>query len=203
MYTPSPFNVDDPEVIHAFIRQNAFGLLLTVSGDAIHDTHTPFHLSEDGSILTGHIARANQQWKNWDASTKAKVIFAGPHAYVSPRFYQSEFNVPTWNYTAVSITGQLTVVEDADEILEFMDRLIAANEPTTAPWTLDHEDERNLNLLKGIVVFRISIEAVEAKFKLNQNKSEAEQQNVINALSQSKNAGDQEVAELMRSIDAS
>ncbi|MEM7012726.1 MAG: FMN-binding negative transcriptional regulator [Verrucomicrobiota bacterium] len=202
MYTPSQFKVDDPEVIHAFIRQNAFGLLLTTSGEEIHDTHTPFYLSDDGTILTGHIARANPQWKNWDTKTTAKAIFTGPHAYVSPRFYQTEFNVPTWNYTAVSISGQLSIVEDTSEILESMDHLIAENETTDSPWALDHGDERNLNLLKGIVVFRLTIEEVEAKFKLNQNKSEAERKNVIEGLSQSDSAGDREVAELMRSIDA-
>ncbi len=94
MYTPPKFKVEDPEVIGNFIREHAFGLLLTVSGTEIHDTHTPFVLTDDGHLL-GHIARANPQWSHWTADTVAKVIFSGPHAYISPNYYASEFNVPT------------------------------------------------------------------------------------------------------------
>ena len=109
MYTPEKFNIEDREAILRFIRQNPFGLLLSVGGGVIHDTHTPFIVAEDGKQLLGHLARANPQWASWGEGSVAKVVFSGPHAYVSPRYYESEFAVPTWNYTAVSVSGQIRI----------------------------------------------------------------------------------------------
>ena len=197
MYTPPSFKVDDRETIHQFIRDNAFGLLLSVADGVIHDTHTPFILSEDGQHLLGHLARANPQWENWGEASSAKVIFTGPHAYISPRYYVSEFAVPTWNYTAVSISGRLTVIDDTEAKLDFLDKLTATNETTDSPWTLDRSDERYLKLLSGIVVFSVSIDSAEASFKLNQNKRIEDQQKVVASLTKTGCPFDQQVASLM------
>ena len=197
MYTPQKFKIDDPETVRRFIRENPFGLLLSVDQGSIHDTHTPFLVSEDGQHLLGHIARANPQWKSWSEGTKAKVVFSGAHAYISPRYYESEFAVPTWNYTAVSVAGRISVTEDADAKLDFLDRLTAANETSEDPWTLDRSDERYLNLLAGIVVFSISIDSIEASFKLNQNKSLDDQRKVVASLTETGCPFDRDVAELM------
>jgi transcriptional regulator len=197
MYTPAKFQVDEPSAIHAFIRKHSFGLLLTVSGQEIEDTHTPFLLSESDGCLVGHVARANPQWKSWNKSTRAKVIFTGPHAYVSPGYYVSEFNVPTWNYTAVSVSGALTVIEDEAEVVGFLDDLTAHHETGDAPWKLDRKDDRYMKLLSGIVVFRVAMESVEASFKLNQNKAEEDQRGVIGALKGTSCPSEGAVAELM------
>ena len=199
MYIHPSFKIEDREVIDAFIRKNSFGLLLTIFGSDIHDTHTPFVISDCGSLLIGHIARANEQWKNWDSSTTAKVIFTGEHAYVSPHYYESEFNVPTWNYTAVSVSGVLSIISDESEVLQFLEDLTALHERETDAWKLNREDERYLKLLSGIVVFRISIDKIEASFKLNQNKSFEDQSSVINSLSQSACPFDHKVAATMQS----
>lgn len=199
MYTPPKFNIEDASTIHAFIDQHAFGLLLTVAGDHIHDTHTPLIRCPRSNQLIGHIARANPQWKNWGANTPAKVIFTGPHAYISPQYYASEFNVPTWNYTAVSVTGKLTILEDQDSVLQFMDALVDKYEKGTAnPWHLRRDDERYMKLLAGIVVFGVSMDDVKASFKLNQNKAIQDQQSVIRALQQTGSPMDGEVASLMQ-----
>lgn len=181
MYIPPKFRVEDASAIQSFIRDNAFGLLLSVNGDEIDDTHTPFILTDKG-LLLGHIAKANPQWKSWRDGSRVKVIFTGPHSYISPRYYVSEFAVPTWNYTAVSVTGSITVIQDQDMVLDFLDRLVAENESTDSPWKLDRSDERYLKLLSSIVVFSVSMERVEASFKLNQNKSEEDQFKVIRSL---------------------
>ena len=196
MYTPPKFKVDDPAVIHSFIREHSFGLLLSLEGDEIHDTHTPFIISEDGSLV-GHIARANPQWKSWTDGSSVKVIFTGPHSYISPGYLESEFNVPTWNYTAVSVTGKLTMIEDETRVLEFLDALVAENEVAELPWKLDRSDERYMKLLSGIVVFAISMDRVEASFKLNQNKSTEDQQSVVSSLQSSGCPFDEAVASLM------
>jgi transcriptional regulator len=196
MYTPPKFKVDDPAVIRDFIEKHPFGSLLSIDGNQIHDTHTPFIISENGGLV-GHIARANPQWKGWTNESRVKVIFTGPHSYISPRFYVSEFAVPTWNYTVVSITGRIKIIEEEDAMLQFLDRLIAGNEPSSNPWILDRTDERYLNLLSGIVVFLVSMDSVEASFKLNQNKSNEDQSKVVNSLSASGCPFDRAVADLM------
>lgn len=196
MYIPPKFRVDDPAEIHSFIRGNSFGLLLSVDGNEIHDTHTPFVLSDDG-LLLGHIAKANPQWRHWSQGSTVKVIFTGPHGYISPRHYVSEFAVPTWNYTAVSVTGCITVLRDEDSVLSFLDRLIAENENSKAPWVLNRNDERYMKLLSSIIVFSISMDAVEASFKMNQNKSAADQLKVISSLEASGCPFDSNVASLM------
>lgn len=83
MYTPHKFRVDHPEIVMSFIQANPFGLVLSVNGNEIHDTHTPFVLSQDREHLIGHIAKANLHWESWKPGTKSKVIFTGPHAYIS------------------------------------------------------------------------------------------------------------------------
>ena len=197
MYTPPPFKIDDPEVIRQFICENSFGLLLSITDGFIQDTHTPFVFSEDGQQLLGHIARANAQWRGWESNPSAKVIFSGPHSYISPRYYKSDFAVPTWNYTAVSVSGRITLIEDTESQLDFLDRLTAANENSDDPWSLDRNDERYLNLLSGIVVFSVEVDSVEATFKLNQNKSAEDQHKVIASLSQTGCPFDLSVGSLM------
>lgn len=202
MYTPQKFKIDDPDTIRRFVSENSFGLLLSIGDGVIHDTHTPFVISEDGNQLWGHIAKANPHWKCWGEDSIAKVIFTGPHAYISPRYYESEFAVPTWNYTAVSISGRIAVVEDDETKLDFLDRLTASNETSDSPWKLDRSDERYINLLSGIVVFTVSTDSVEASFKLNQNKSIADQRKVIASLTQTGCPFDHDVASLMtRNLD--
>ena len=196
MFTPPKFRVDDPLEIHSFIRNNSFGLLLSFNGDEIDDTHTPFVLSE-GGLLLGHIAKVNPQWKSWRDGSAVKVIFTGPHSYISPRYYVSEFSVPTWNYTAVSVTGRITVIQDEDSIFGFLDSLIAGNEGSDSPWALDRRDERYMKMLSAIVVFSISMDRVEASFKLSQNKSEEDQFKVIRSLEATGCPFDSSVASLM------
>ena len=201
MYTPPKFQIDDPKTIRSFVEDNSFGLLLSFDGISIQDTHTPFIYSEDGKSLWGHIARANPQWKSWRESIKAKVIFTGPHAYISPSYYVTEFAVPTWNYSAVSISGEIAIVDEENQVLEFLDKLVAKFEKPENPWRMNRADERYMKLLSGIVVFSISIESVDASFKMNQNKSEEDRSKVIDSLSVSKCPFDNEVASMMSALN--
>ena len=196
MYIPPKFRVESPSVIESFIRENSFGLVLSINGDEIDDTHTPFFLSDNG-LLWGHIAKANPQWKSWRNGSTVKVIFTGPHSYISPRYYVSEFAVPTWNYTAVSVVGRITLIEERDAVLGFLDSLVAENEKSDSPWALDRSDERYMNLLSSIVVFSVSMDRVDASFKLNQNKSEEDQIKVISSLEATGCPFDSSVASLL------
>lgn len=196
MYVPSRFNIEDQDVISSFIKENPFGLLISLDGDEIHDTHTPLHLKADGSIY-GHIARANPQWKSWTQDTKVKVVFSGPHSYISPKFYASEFNVPTWNYSAVSVTGGIKIIDSQEEVLDFLDALTLDHEDSEDPWTLDRNDERYIQLLSGFVVFQIIPTDIQASFKMNQNKSLEDKTKVIDSLRHSGCPFDHQTSEFM------
>ena len=197
MYSPNAFIVTDPSIIRDFICQNGFGILISYDGENFVDTHTPLMISSDLKYITGHIARANPQWQAWEKNINVKVIFHGPHAYISPRYYQSDFNVPTWNYSAVSIDGRISVIDDPDECVHIIRDLISQYEGNSG-WKLNVNDSRYMKLFEAIVCFSIQIENVEAKFKLNQNKSAADQNNVIACLLQSGASLDRETAELMK-----
>eukprot|EP00112_Aurelia_sp_Birch-Aquarium-sp1_P008154 Seg18947.1 transcript_id=Seg18947.1/GoldUCD/mRNA.D3Y31 product="Protease synthase and sporulation protein PAI 2" protein_id=Seg18947.1/GoldUCD/D3Y31 len=196
MYVPPKFNVDDLDTIHSFIKDHPFGLLLSLESEEIHDTHTPFHLRADGALV-GHIAKANPQWKSWTHTSKVKVIFSGPHSYISPKYYSSDFNVPTWNYSAVSITGTIKVIDSEEEMLDFLDSLTNDHEDEKEPWTLDRNDERYMKLLSGIVVFEITPTDIKASFKMSQNKSEEDKANVIDSLNSSGCPFDHQTAEFI------
>ena len=118
MYSPPKFKVEDDAVIRSFIEEHPFGLLLSVEGERIHDTHTPFVFSEKRELL-GHIAKGQSTMEGMGRGSRVKVIFTGPHAYIFPQYYVSEFAVPTWNYTAVSISGSIKIIEQEDEVLRF------------------------------------------------------------------------------------
>lgn len=196
MYSPSAFSVTDASVILDFIRKNGFGIVISRDENGLHDTHTPLMISGDLKCVSGHIARANPQWRTWEKQPDVKVIFHGPHAYISPGYYRSEFNVPTWNYSAVSIDGKLRIIKDRERQVELIRELTSQYEGESG-WRLDTNDDRYMKLFDAVVCFSIEVERIEAKFKLNQNKSEEDQLSVIAHLQASQSGPDRETAELM------
>lgn len=198
MYTPSTFSVEDKETIYQFIENHSFGIIISHGGEEFHDTHTPLYATPELNVLYGHIAKANSQWKDWQANAGVKVLFHGPHTYISPNYYVGSFNVPTWNYTAVSISGVVEILDSLEEKKKVIQSLVAKNEENfPKPWKLDESDERVMNLFNAIVCFRVNVQKIEAKFKLNQNKDIEERQSVIKHLKTSNQFMDLEIAKLM------
>jgi transcriptional regulator len=197
MYTPQKFAVQEQGIIRKFIQQFSFGMIISHDGKEFHDTHTPLFISDDLKILSGHIARANPQWLKWKESPTVKVIFHGPHSYISPRYYKSDFNVPTWNYTAISIDGEVEMIAGKEKVLGFLETLVSQYE-SLGGWSFDSSDERYLKLLDAIVCFEITISKIETKFKMNQNKSIEDQQSVIAHLEKSSFSADRETALFMK-----
>ncbi|HET7922310.1 MAG TPA: FMN-binding negative transcriptional regulator, partial [Gammaproteobacteria bacterium] len=97
MYTPRSFEERDPTRLAALMQRYPFALLLTAQADAIQATHLPFMLDPDrgqhGTLLA-HMARANPHWKLFDGTHQAQVVFTGPHAYISPSWYEDPVTVP-------------------------------------------------------------------------------------------------------------
>lgn len=192
LYTPSSFVGHDHAAALQLIAAQPFATLITgVDGEEPRITHLPL-LHEDG-MLWGHMARANPHWTCFDRGHTV-AVFHGPHTYISPRWYEAPAeHVPTWNYAVVHVSGQPMLLE-ADEARRIVSELTAHFDPE---FTADAA--RLDKLLPGIVAFRMPLMRLDAKFKMNQNRSLADRAGVIAALSGSAQAQDRSVAEWMRS----
>lgn len=203
MYVPPHFAVTDRDALHEFIERHSFGLLVSQVGGAPFVTHLPFLLDRDAGphgALVGHMARANPHWKEL-ATQPVCAVFSGPHAYISPSWYEAENVVPTWNYTAVHATGRAALIEDKGALLEIVQRSVSVYEGAMPrPWVLDTSGPFVDRLLAQIVGFRIEIETLEGKWKLNQNHPAERREKVIRALEARGGEDALGVAELMRAM---
>ena len=202
MYTPDSFKMDYLARPHQIMRRYPFALLLTENAGDIEASHLPFMVDAErgphGTLL-GHMARANSHWQLFDGQRKAQVVFTGPHTYISPSWYENKVTVPTWNYVVVHAHGRPVIVKDKTRVRAMLERLVTEHEAhVNPPWSTALADEYVDQQLDYIVAFEMPIERLEGKFKLNQNRSRADQEGVVRALSGSDDPLKREVAELMR-----
>jgi transcriptional regulator len=201
MYIPKAFREDDLNTLHKFMREYSFAILITQHEGVPFATHLPFMLDTrhgpNGTLLA-HMARANPQWHDFVSEQEVLVIFQGPHAYVSPSWYEVELSVPTWNYAVVHAYGTPRLIEDDEELYKLLKILIETHEAQfERQWPFQLRDDYLQKMMRGIVGFEIEITRLEGKFKLSQNRTESERENVIAALQESKDT----LAELMRNLD--
>ena len=193
MYVPEIFRLDDAAAAGALIRDNSFGLLVTVSAEGLPQaSHLPFLFDESGGgtpgRLLGHMARANPQWHDLAAlaaaGSEALVVFQGAHGYVSPSWYAPGPAVPTWNYLAVHLYGRPRILEAEAEVEALLARLVAEHEVGAVdPWSLAGQDPKYLaRMRRGIVAFEIPLARLEAKAKLSQNRPATDRRQVMEAL---------------------
>jgi len=203
MYSPAHFKIEDRGTLLAFMRRHSFAGIVTHDGAVPHATHMPVLVREDGGslALVTHMARANPQWRHFENGQEVLVMFTGPHAYVSPSWYATQPAVPTWNYTAVHAYGRPRIVDDPARFAAMLRELIEFYESSRAErWPGEMPEEFRDRLMAGIVGIEIEVTRIEGKFKLSQNRSDADRAGVIAALSASTDQTDREVAELMKRI---
>jgi transcriptional regulator len=200
MYVPAAFAEPDLTKLHDFIEQNSFGLLVSQVNGLPFASHLPFLLERTAGphgALVGHMARANPQWREAGGQT-ALAIFSGPHAYISPTWYAAEAVVPTWNYTAVHAYGRVQIIEEEDALLEIVQRTVRTYERAMPrPWSFDGRGPFGGRLLAQIVGFRIEVEQIEGKWKLNQNHPAERRQRVVRALGERGDENAQAIAAMM------
>ena len=185
MYIPTHFAENDRQSLQKLIEANNFGTLISARDERPFATHLPFIYDAAGSRLLGHMARANPHWQSLAKSTlEALVMFQGPHAYISPTWYETDNVVPTWNYVAVHVYGTFRLDDSRSRRLEIVRSYIDFYEATMdPPWSLDNADNDFIdNLLDAIVGFTIDIERIEGKWKLNQNHDPERRTKVVRAL---------------------
>ena len=206
MYLPAAFRQDDLAELHLQIHQSRLATLVCQGADGLVASHLPL-LLETGEgeygTLHGHIARANPQWRALADGAEALVVFNGPDAYVTPNWYAAKAEhgkvVPTWNYIAVHAYGQAEVFDDAERLLHLVGRLSDQDEAgRPQPWALSDAPREYIDaMLRAIVGFALPIRRLEGKWKLGQNRSQADQAGVREGLAGSADERDRELARRM------
>ena len=155
-------------------------------------------LNRETLILHGHFARPNDQWKD-SGNQQVLAIFQGPHSYISPSWYETNNAVPTWNYVAVHVYGELEIVEDEQELIDSLQELVHKYEDPESTYSLNDVDPNYMGgLRKGIVGFKIKINKIEGKAKLSQNHSVERRKLVVEKLEKVGSEGSKGIAELMK-----
>ncbi len=200
MYVPDEFGIEDSDSAYQLIDAYNFGLLVSCEADQPVATHLPFLVDRNRGakgVLVAHMARANAHWEELDGR-QAMAIFQGPHGYVSPSWYAEGPAVPTWNYAAVHVYGQIELVTAPDRLREIVFALAHKHESDDGGWRPETLPDRYVEgMLSGIVGLDLTIERLEAKHKLSQNRPAVDQSRVIDALWASANYGDRDLAGYM------
>ena len=211
MYTPKAFEVTDLAQLHAAMRQSELATLVSMATQGLVATHLPLLLDEtkgEYGTITGHVSRANLQWRESDPNAEALIIFLGLDTYVSPNWYPAKQEngrvVPTWNYAAIHAYGRLTFFEDPEWLRIMVTELTKRHESSfPAPWQVTDAPAVYIDSqLKAIVGFEFRIVRLEGKQKFNQNRAVQDRLGVIEGLRGLGNERKTEVAELMEEIES-
>lgn len=194
MYTQKAFKTNNQSIINQLIEDNPFATLVSTQNDSIEVTHLPINKFKDGKLY-GHVSISNPH-SMVDETKEVCLIFTGEHAYISPRYYQTSFNVPTWNYSAVHVYGYIKYIHQEDKVWALLKELTTIYEASNG-WKLPNKEEFK-DLVKFLRFFEVEVVSVKEKFKFNQNKSQEDIESVIQSLNQN---NQQDVASFMELIN--
>jgi transcriptional regulator len=206
MYQPPHFREDNLEIQHALIRAHPLGLLVTLGSTGLAANPIPFVLDPSASTLgtlKAHLSRANTQWKDFDPAQEALIVFQGPETYITPSWYAAKREhgkvVPTWNYAMVQAYGRMRTIEDPAWLLQQIAAMTDVQEAARSePWTVSDAPAPFVAAqLKGIVGVEIEITRIEGKWKVSQNRSEADRQGVAAGLRLAQDDASHRMADLV------
>ncbi|MEQ8896465.1 MAG: FMN-binding negative transcriptional regulator [Roseovarius sp.] len=174
---PNPAFRQTPEARSiGFAREQGFGLLCVGTEGAPLVSHIPFLLSEDGKRAEFHLVRSNPIARLLSAPLQARLAVQGPHSYISPDWYGVDDQVPTWNYVAVHLVGEVSL-QPQEGLHDLLDRQSAVFEGKLAPkpaWTTSKMSDGVMEkMMRQIVPCAMDVREIEATWKLNQNKPDA------------------------------
>ena len=204
MYIPAHFREDDLATLQALMREYSFATLVSTTDEGVPiATPLPFLLESEPApygTLKAHMALGNPQWRTFRQDREVLVLFQGPHAYITPSWYEETLSVPTWNYAMVHAYGIPRIMEDPATLYEFLKMLIQTHEAQfSEPWPFEQlPGEYVEKMMKGIVGFSIEISRLEGKFKMSQNRMPRERARVAEELRKSQDPSRRVVGELVR-----
>lgn len=191
MYLPKHFSIDEEIKVKKLIEQNAFATILSYPANTKpFINHLPVIFSSksgEGNVLIGHMAKRNPQWMHFKENPDCTIIIQGGHTYITPKWYKSGRDVPTWNYAVAHLNGKIELIESFDDQTDILKQLTSFFEKTSeSPWEFELPDDllNKSALTSAIISFKFKIEKIEAKFKLSQNRSSADKAGVISGLKQ-------------------
>ncbi|HWU42931.1 MAG TPA: FMN-binding negative transcriptional regulator, partial [Bdellovibrio sp.] len=127
MYLPKHFSAEEWKKISDLIQQNSFATVLSFpENEKPFINHLPIIFDRDlqnENILIGHMAKRNPQWLHFKKNPECTLIFHGPHTYITPRWYKSGRDVPTWNYAVVHLHGKIELLEKFEEQIDVLKKL--------------------------------------------------------------------------------
>jgi|SRR6185437_5361003 len=201
MYIPFFNKFEDPQQVVSFMKRYNFATIVTVKDGIPVATHLPFIIKQrdDKIIVSSHFAKANPQ-SSCINNIRALVIFTEPHAYISPKNYEKEANVPTWNYLAVHAYGKCTLLDGEEQKSVLLKEMVQYYEKDyLKQWDSLPEDYKH-RMMNGIVAFEMIVDDLQAKKKLSQNRSDIERENIVEDLSRSKNPNEKDIADYMKGL---
>jgi transcriptional regulator len=187
LFVPEHYRQGDRRALAQAMRDNAFATIISADpAGAPSATWIPFLIegTPERPVIFGHMARANDQWRSWNAQTPLLALFQGPHHYISPSWYEPGPHVPTWNYVAVQVRGRPRLLEEQAEVEAMLDRLVQQFESARpAPWELGAQPEDyRARQAAGIVAFELMIEEITGAWKLSQRAGAADRGGAIEGL---------------------
>jgi len=189
MYQPKHFQETRPEVMQAFIRQQPLAALVVATPEGLEVNHLPLLIDPQAGpfgVLEGHVARANPLWQR--AAGEAVAIFQGPDRYITPSWYATKQEsgkvVPTWNYVVVHAHGPLRFIDDPAWLRGHLERLVATHEAgRPQPWEVSDAPADYVDKLLGqIVGLQLAVTRLEGKWKVGQNRNEADRAGMVAGL---------------------
>ncbi len=206
MYVPLHFREERREVMLEAMRAHPLATIVSCGDAGMIGSHLPLMAKQDGEaiLLEGHFARANPHGAVIESGAPTLVIFQGPAAYVSPGWYPSKKEhgkaVPTWNYISVHASGAVEMMRDHDWLMAHVSALSDRHETgRTEPWaTSDAPPAYMDQMLRAILGFRIRVTSLHGKWKLSQNRSQADRSGVMDGLAADALPQNAAVAEAMR-----
>lgn len=206
MYTPAAFREEDLPALHAQMMQTPLAILVSHDESGMQASHLPLLVVPGKGpfgTLKGHFAKANPQWKTFQAGAEVLVIFPGEQAYISPSYYPSKAEhgkaVPTWNYIAIHAYGRAETFDDPQRLRQLLAELTRHHEQKRAePWAIDDAPPAYIDsMLRAIVGFELPIERLQGKWKLGQNRDKTDYDSVRTHLAASGLAHEAELAARM------
>lgn len=210
MYTPRFNQIDDEAEIRRMVAEARVAWLVTAGADGVPQaTLLPIvwragNVDDHGTVIA-HLARANRHWRAITDGSPALLIVTGPDAYVHPGWYATKAEtgkvVPTWNYTAVHLSGPISVHDDPEWLRAAVTELTETHEAGRHDaWSVSDAPADYLEMqLSGIIGIEVAVERVEGKAKLSQNRSDDDRRRVVAGLRQEPFAGADAVASAMDS----
>jgi transcriptional regulator len=207
MHAPAHFRIDDQSELAAFIEARHFATLVVSGPNGPQAAHIPMILNRSDAgravSLEGHVAKSNPVAAIAASPVRALAIFRGPDSYVTPSLYLSKREhgrvVPTWNYIAVEVAGEVQAFNDADALRRQIERITDMMEAlAAAPWAVsDAPADYIAKMINSITGLRLTIESMEGSAKLSQNRPEGDRAAVINGFAHSPDPAAQLLAQEM------